>query len=43
MYGLADGKRDRLTDISRAVSGAYYLAPPAEVLDAICGVAVATR
>ena len=43
MYGLADGKRDRLTDISRAVSGAYYLAPPVEVLDAICGVAVATR
>jgi putative iron-dependent peroxidase len=36
MYGRADGQRDRLTDVSRAVSGAYYVAPPVEVLDAIC-------
>ena len=35
MYGIADGLRDRLTDVSRAVSGAYYVAPPVEVLDAI--------
>ncbi len=37
MYGLADGRRDRLTDVSRAVSGAFYLAPPVGALDAICG------
>lgn len=35
MYGRADGRRDRLTDVSRAVSGAYYIAPPLQVLDAI--------
>ncbi len=35
MYGVADGARDRLTDVSRAVSGAYYVAPPVGVLDAI--------
>ena len=37
MYGLADGRRDRLTDVSRAVSGAFYLAPTVGALDAICG------
>jgi putative iron-dependent peroxidase len=36
MFGRADGLRDRLTDVSRPVSGAYYVAPPTEVLDAIC-------
>jgi porphyrinogen peroxidase len=36
MYGRVDGVRDRLTDVSRAVSGAYYVAPPTEVLDALC-------
>ena len=35
MYGLADGRRDRLTDVSRAVSGAYYIAPSVEVLETI--------
>ena len=35
MFGAADGIRDRLTDVSHPVSGAYYVAPPVEVLDAI--------
>jgi putative iron-dependent peroxidase len=37
MFGVADGGRDRLTDLSRPVSGGYYVAPPVEVLDAIVG------
>jgi putative iron-dependent peroxidase len=35
MFGTADGRRDRLTDVSRPVSGAYYLAPTVEALAAI--------
>ena len=35
MLGVTDGLRDRLTDASRAVSSAYYLAPSVEGLDAI--------
>lgn len=35
MYGVADGLRDKLTDVSHAVSGAYYIAPSDELLDAI--------
>ena len=35
MYGVADGVRDRLTDISAAVSGSYYVALSNEALDAI--------
>jgi len=35
MYGVADGVRDRLTDISRAVSGAFYVALSEEALDRI--------
>lgn len=37
MLGASDGLRDRLTDSSRAVSSAYYLAPAVEVLDVIVG------
>lgn len=38
MYGAtADGEHDRLMDFSRPASGAYYFAPPLEVLDAITG------
>ncbi|UDY35400.1 Dyp-type peroxidase [Dermatobacter hominis] len=37
MFGAADGLRDRLTDVSRPVSGAYYIAPTVAVLDAIAG------
>jgi porphyrinogen peroxidase len=36
MFGLADGAYDHLTGISRPVSGAYYVAPPMDVLDRIC-------
>jgi porphyrinogen peroxidase len=33
MFGTGDdGLRDRLTDFSRPVSGAYYYAPPLNVL-----------
>ena len=32
MLGTDDGVRDRLTDFSRAVSGAWYFAPPIESL-----------
>jgi porphyrinogen peroxidase len=32
MFGLADGRRDRLTDFSRPVSGALYFAPPLTLL-----------
>src|SRR2546423_1495824 len=32
MFGLADGKRDRLTDFSRPVTGALYFAPPLALL-----------
>ena len=32
MFGLADGKRDRLTDFSRPVTGAVYFAPPLTLL-----------
>ena len=32
MFGLADGQRDRLTDISRPVTGAVYFAPPLSLL-----------
>lgn len=37
MFGLADGHYDHLTGVSRPVSGAYYVAPAAEVLDAVLG------
>lgn len=37
MFGLVDGHYDRLTGFSRAVSGAYYVAPASEVLDAALG------
>lgn len=36
MFGRADGRTDRLLDVSRPVSGAYYVAPPVEALDLIC-------
>jgi putative iron-dependent peroxidase len=32
IFGLADGKRDRLTDFSKPVSGAMYFAPPLTLL-----------
>ena len=32
MFGLADGRRDRLTDFSRPVTGALYFAPPLTLL-----------
>jgi putative iron-dependent peroxidase len=32
MFGLTDGKRDRLTDFSRPVTGAFYFAPPLTLL-----------
>jgi len=32
IFGLADGKRDRLTDFSRPVAGAMYFAPPLTLL-----------
>jgi len=35
MYGVTDGLRDRLTDVSHPVSGAYYIAPSQELLDSI--------
>lgn len=35
MFGVTDGARDRLTDVSRVVSSAYYLAPSVELLDEI--------
>lgn len=35
MFGVSDGERDRLTDVSRPVSSAYYLAPTVEALDVI--------
>ncbi|MFZ4518691.1 MAG: Dyp-type peroxidase [Microthrixaceae bacterium] len=37
MFGLTDGHYDHLTGISRPVSGAYYVAPAVEVLDAALG------
>jgi len=38
MFGLApDGLRDRLTDFSRPVSGAYYFAPSLNALNALAG------
>lgn len=37
MFGLADGKHDRLTDFTRPVSGAYYFAPSLEMLCALGG------
>ncbi len=35
MYGVTDGLRDRLTDVSHPVTAAYYVAPTVEVLDAV--------
>ena len=35
MYGVTDGLRDKLTDVSHPLTAAYYVAPPVEVLDAI--------
>jgi len=32
IFGLADGQRDRLTDFSRPVNGAFYFAPPLALL-----------
>ena len=32
IFGLTDGKRDRLTDFSRPVTGALYFAPPQALL-----------
>jgi porphyrinogen peroxidase len=32
IFGLADGQRDRLTDFSRPVTGAFYFAPPLALL-----------
>lgn len=32
IFGLAEGPRDRLMDFTRAVSGAYYFAPPLALL-----------
>ncbi len=32
IFGLADGLRDRLTDFSRPVTGAFYFAPPLTLL-----------
>ena len=32
IFGIADGQRDRLTDFSRPVSGAFYFAPPLALL-----------
>ena len=38
MFGTAgDGVRDRLTDFSRAVSGAYYFAPSQNALNELAG------
>jgi porphyrinogen peroxidase len=38
MFGTAgDGVRDRLTDFSRPVSGAYYFAPSLDVLNELAG------
>ena len=38
MFGVSgDGVRDRLTDFSRPVSGAYYFAPSLAALDAVAG------
>ncbi len=38
MFGVSgDGVRDRLTDFSRPVSGAYYFAPSVNALDAVAG------
>jgi putative iron-dependent peroxidase len=38
MFGTAsDGVRDRLTDFSRAASGAYYFAPPVNVINELAG------
>ena len=38
MFGRdADGVRDRLTDFSRPVSGAYYFAPSLNALNALAG------
>jgi porphyrinogen peroxidase len=42
MYGLADGRVDHLLDVSRPVSGSYYIAPTTEVLDAITARASST-
>jgi putative iron-dependent peroxidase len=32
IFGLADGQRDRLTDFTRPVTGAFYFAPPLALL-----------
>jgi putative iron-dependent peroxidase len=32
IFGLADGQRDRLTNFTRAVTGAFYFAPPLALL-----------
>ena len=38
MFGTAgDGVRDRVTDFSRPVSGAYYFAPSLDVLNELAG------
>ena len=38
MFGTSgDGLRDRLTDFSRAVSGAYYFAPSLNALNELAG------
>jgi deferrochelatase/peroxidase EfeB len=38
MFGVSgDGVRDRLTDFSRPVSGAYHFAPSLNALDAVAG------
>ena len=43
MYGVTDGVRDRLTDISTAVSGAFYLALSEPALDSVVEAEPVTR
>ena len=35
MFGLVDGKHDRLLDFTRPVSGSYYFAPSLDALDGL--------
>jgi putative iron-dependent peroxidase len=37
MAGIGDGVRDRLTEFSTPVTGAWYVTPPLDVLREICG------
>ena len=37
MAGIGDGVRDRLTEFSTPVAGAWYVTPPLDVLKLICG------